>query len=484
MKIPVGVDINFSNKCKLFTFEKLKIIFWVGLILCTLLKVYFITPKDLSNDNFVFTYTFFTPDGYDWITNAKYLFISDDISYRQFGLVLIIKLLLFFNILGILPLINNFVLLIFMYSSYRLLLILKPGRKSEIIGLVLVLLLYFNYYLQSFANLVLADLYAITFISLAFLALFSHKKKLSFLLLGISWTFQNFSPFLFSVFILYAFITDKNKSTLRKHASHIATYSIIYLIPMSWWLVYKFLKFGNPFYTKVVQFELLSLNFNSLFYYGFNSLALYGFTILIVSIFLITRYREILQNKMLLTFVISIVITFIFWIILYDWDDRRFLLYFLPYIIPLVNFALVSFNRRIVYLTLIAVLSLVNTTIPVPHAKFERVIPMVPGLYIEWDIETGKISPNITQQKSANILPLNFLFESYLNRKLYRENVNTIANYYRNIITRNYDATHNTLCLDTTEFMYDRYIFNNIFKYISDGKDLSKVNTDNTCFKQ
>ncbi len=487
MKTRSDIATSLNNKFRLFTFDSFKIIFWFVLITMALLKVYFITPNDISNDNFFFTYQFFTPDGYDWVVNAKYLFVSEDISYRQPGLVLIIKTLMFFNILGILPLINHIVLMVLLYCSFRLILVLNPGRKSEILGLVLVFLLYLNYYLQHFTNLVLADLYAVTLISLAFLALFKKKFSLGFLMLGISWTFQNFAPFILPAFILYPILSNDNRSQflqkLLRWIPKSLLYGVIFAAPNGLWLLHKYFTFGNPFYTRVGQFELLSPNFDSLFYYGFNSLALFGLVPLIVLFYLTINYKEVIKNKMLLVFVVSIAITFIFWIIFYDWDDRRFLLYFLPYYLPLINLILVSLNLRTIYLALIAVLLVFNTTVIVPWDKFESLIPIVPGIYIERGQETNAMSIKYYRPRIRYVLPFNFLTEAYTNMTQYKEGYDTLASYYRDIITRNYDVKSATLCFDHTKFLFDFYIFNNVLKYMNKGKGLLSVNTDPTCFK-
>lgn len=92
-----------SNQLKfLWTTERYKVIsfiIWFSIILFSFLKVYFIRPVDLNNDNFLETYKYFTTYSYDWLVKGKYLFVHEDITYRQPGLPLIIKLLMSINLL-------------------------------------------------------------------------------------------------------------------------------------------------------------------------------------------------------------------------------------------------------------------------------------------------------------------------------------------------------------------------------------------------
>lgn len=475
-----------SNQLKfLWTTERYKVIsciIWFSIILFSFLKVYFITPVDLNNDNFLETYKYFTPDSYDWLVNGKYLFVHEDITYRQPGLPLIIKLLMSINLLGLLPLINHIVLLIFLYSTYQVSLLINPHRNRKYLALFLIYILFTNYYLQYFTNLILADIYAFTFISLAFYFLFKNQWKLSYLFLGISWLFQNFAPVLIPVFMIYSlFVQHNRKKIIIKRLTEFVVYGIVFLLPCSWWLIYKTINFGNPFYTKVAQFELLAPNFNSINYYVFNSLAIYGFILCFILIYFLVRTKDFWTNKMLISFIISIFITFIFWVVLYEWNDRRFLLYFMPFYMPLAYTSLLAINWHTVTLSFFSLILTLNTFISITPSKFERILPVAPGVEIEkmvaGELELTVRKPNLTS------LPIAFFYETYVNRVALKREKNTIAHQYIEIIKQNYDPDTNILCLDFSKFQYSFYEFNNVFKYMNKGRSVLVTTIIESCYK-
>lgn len=474
--------INFkqiNNLISRLSFKHISFIFWGTLIVLSLIKVYFITPNDLSNDNFIYTYKFLTPDSYDWIINGKFLFVDQDISYRQPGLPLIIKLLLNFDLLGLLPLINHIILIVLLYFIYRITLSIREDGKSKYLALFLIFMLYCNYYLQYFTNLILADLYAITFITISFFLLFTNRIKLSFLFLGISWLFQNFAPVLVPALVIYIFYTNKEKINLLTWFKKLAIYAFLFLLPSSWWLIYKTILFGNPLYTKVIQFELLKPSMDSLDYYGFNALAIFGFGIILIYFFLVIKLEYVWYNKKLLALVTSILISFVFWIVLYDWNDRRFLLYFIPYYIPLFYLMLMALNWRTIYKTVIAFVLLLNTTLAVPPRNFEDYLPIFPGILIERQ-QNNKLQLTVNKSNIRLLKP--FLYENYRDRNILRNDKNTLANMYRRIIIQNYHPDTNTMCLDSSKFYYSYYQFKNIFKYINNGKNLLSTVIDDKCY--
>lgn len=358
------------------------IFFWSLIFILLFIKFYLATPLD--QELFLSNYKFFTPDSFDWLANGIRFFDSNETSVRQPALSLIIHMLYNLKILYLLPLLNQIVLGLFLLYIFRITYHLLQNR---FISYFIVLVLMWNYFIQSFSLLILADLYAMTLIVMAFYYLVNNNCKISFLLLGISWTFQNFSPFLIPAWVIYMFLISKprlEKKYVINILKNLAINGLIFALPNGIYLLYKWFRYGDPLYTSVMQFQLIDPNFNSMLYYFINSFSVFGLIIFILPLFYIFNQKIQVDKKLFLFMIISSIITLVFWIVLYEWNDRRFLIYLFPFVYPLFglmikiildiknNIKLGSIFKLVVIFILFFYPSYFSTS----HALFGNLIPL------------------------------------------------------------------------------------------------------------
>lgn len=313
--------------------KKYYILSAIAFAVFVLIKVRFV-----SHDEFLLNYPYFTSDSLQWFSDALNIFESNDIAFRNPGLVFLIKILNFFNVTSLLPYINHLVLFILLVTIYKTSRIIS---KSTIGSFLISLALFANFTVQDFTNYVLADLYAVTFIAVGLYSLIKRRYYRSMSLFIISMYFQNYAYFLLG--ILSVFLAAKAYKNPKVALNYLKTYKIgmflfiIAFIPLALFHVYKFILFKNPFYTSVAQFELIKPNVDSCFFYFINTIGLFGILgILVIAfiVFYLLKRRKSADRSVLI--VISYyAITFIFWFVLYDWNDRRFILYLVPAFYPL-----------------------------------------------------------------------------------------------------------------------------------------------------
>lgn len=305
--------------------KRITIIFFIFALLFLLVKSYIISlPNQISFLNY---YSYFSADSFDWLINGLFLFRSTAISFRNPGLPLLIKILNNYEALQLLPYINN---LFFFQLIIAIFFIIKKSTKNIWIALITGTLLLFNYSLNYYANLILADIYAISFISVALWSFLGKKPYLTMFFLGCSALFQNFAFFIAPFFLIYNFLTTGfSWTTFRKNIY----YGLTFMILPGSWFIYKFILFGNPFYTQVMQFGLLKFSLDNFIYYFINSYTFFGLVFLLALIFLTLFFRKKIKSSPQKHFLIFLLIfSWSFWTFFYHWADRRFLLYSLPYI--------------------------------------------------------------------------------------------------------------------------------------------------------
>lgn len=456
------------------------ILFFLILFLILLIKFFCVSP--LNQNTFLTNYKFFTPDSYDWIANGVDFFKSKDISYRNPGLPFIIFIFYNLNVLYLLPLLNYIAflcLLVFVYKT------IKFFTKENFFSVLGVLFIFLNYSFQDFSNYILADFYAIAFLSVSLYFLLTKKDELSFFILGLSAIFQNFAFFVLPLWFIYLFILnfDKNnliKSQIRNLKKYIYNFLFFFVLPGSWFL-YKFILFGNPFYTKVTQFGLLSPNLNLLFYYLINSLSLFGL--------IIFYFKNIFNKKRNWNFIfltLVLIYIFSFWTFLYYWADRRFLFYLIPFIYPLI-FCLIkeNFRKKIIFKVIFLFLFLYPTTISLGRWHVSNIIPITNWYKLEFSVhgDEGKrhtvinfpleFKSNIYSKKQS-LFPA--MTEIVFNRNYNLYNQDTIFNKYSNDINR---ILNNNYCIDVK--LYSSYELSAITQIVTnnDYNDLSLRNSSN-----
>ena len=420
------------------TYKNKEIVFFSVLFSILLIKFFCISP--LNQNVFLTNYKFFTPDSYDWVANGVRMFQSKNVSFRNPGLPFIIFILFNLKILYLLPLFNYivfFCLLIFVYKTTKFL------TKEGFFPILGVLFIFLNYSFQDFSNIIYADYYAIAFLSASLYFLITKKNKLSFFTLGLSAIFQNLAFFVLPLWFIYLFILkfdkkDSISSQIKNLKYYIFCFLFFFIFPGSWFL-YKFILFGNPLYSKIAQFELLHLNFNLLFYYLINSLTLFG-----PILFLIKKIDFKKKNFNIFFLVLVSVYIFSFWTFLYYWADRRFLLYQIPSLYPLLfYFAKNKFYLKSkVFTFIILILFLYPTTISIGKGYTSNIVPLT-----NWHELKFQVYGDESQQTLIKF-PLDFvkidypkkyilfpaLAEIVVNREYLVNSSNTLYNTFKNII--------------------------------------------------
>lgn len=439
--------LNYFKYSYKFLINYFHILFWIIIFVLLFIKFYLVTP--LNQDLFLSNYKFFTPDSYDWIANGVRFFDSNETSVRQPALPLIILVLYKLNILYLLPLLNQIMLGLFLFYIFKITFRLL---KNKLISYFIVLVLMWNYFIQSFSLLILADLYAMTLITISFYYLIKNRINLSFFLLGLSWTFQNFSPFLIPAWIMYLLLVDRprfEKKYIVKIFRNLLVNILIFALPNGIYLVYKWIRYGDPLYTGVIQFELIDPNLNSILYYFINSFSIFGLVIFIFPFFYIFKKKIGIDKKNFLFIISSSVITLFFWTILYEWNERRFLIYLFPFVFPLFGLmikSLVNLQHKIkiwnvLKLVIVFILFFYPSYFSTSHALYGNLIPLSNSERVIISLDNinsmGSYSLSIVTDRGNEHFPIflgniNSLYaEVYALRHVNRNTPNVIFNEYK-----------------------------------------------------
>ncbi|MCA9380886.1 hypothetical protein KC678_01335, partial [Candidatus Dojkabacteria bacterium] len=326
------------------------------LVLFILLLIKYLLITRLDNSHFINSYNFFTDDGYDWIATGIRLG-SENITYRNPGLPAIIWLLSKLNLLFLIPLINQIAFLVLLFFLYKS---IKYLTKNNNLAKLIILFIFFNSFIQLFANYVLADIYAIAAITAALYFILKDKLYFAAFALGVSMLFQNFGYFLFIAFGIYVLFNEFNSVEYKKLSINKIIHKLVIpikigmiglFLPMLWHL-FKLIKFGDPLYTKIIQFQLVQPHLDSLWFYSVGSLSVFGlcFFFGLFAIILLKKRVDLHKFGFILS---SIFITIVFWIILYNWNDRRFLLYLFPYVFIGLAFILNKIKKEILIIPIL-----------------------------------------------------------------------------------------------------------------------------------
>ena len=429
------IKVNIIQRKKYFEYA-----FWIVIFLVLVFKFVVAVPGEVS---FIGSYKYIVSDGYDWYANGELFLQSTETSIRNPGLPLLIKLFTLVGLPSLIILFNQLVLFAIFLLIYALTFSLT---KRKLLSYALVLAAFVNYDIQIFSMYILADYYAIMFILLAFFLLFKKRKELSLVSLGVSVLFQNFAFFLFPLFILYlnlesikGILANFKVKSLYSLAAKNMVYLLLFLHLNILWFIYKSIVFGDPLYTGVTQFGLITLNFDSLYFYAVNSVILYGLlpALLIGLIIVGVAKGKILKDKNLILLLAGALITFLFWILAYDWNDKRFLLYFLPFIYPLAGAIFVkSFQVKQIYFILVLFL----VSIPsfwVKSGFFNyNYLPLLPGVGLDFGLVIKNHKADLDRsvslsKENAHLLTNNFAGELLLNREYNHQDSNTIYSDYR-----------------------------------------------------
>jgi hypothetical protein len=342
--------------------------------------------------------------------------------------------------------------------------------------------MFLNYNLQIFANYILADYYAIFFIAVSSYLLISERIRLSFFLLGISGLFQNLAFIISPVWFLYLYyIKNVSAGFILGSFNKLAVLFLLLLGFNLPWYLYKIFNFGNPFYSKVDQFHLLQPNFNSLFFYFINAYTLFGAMFFLVVYSLLTRYKSYLFDRKTLFLTLGFFTTLLFWTVFYEWNDRRFLLYLVPFVYPLfalylkntftskINFKFIIVILLLLYPTSISLGSFFNSnTIMITNwdkITFYAFSDEIQQAHISFPIKYEHA--HFTAVRALNIVYIESIGHYFVAPKV----VGTLYSKYRIIIEKGYNKNTNEICIGDNEI--SAYEFSNILLIIKN------INLDN-----
>ncbi len=293
------------------------------LALFTMLKLYFLVYPDLN-----ILYPFMFPDSYELIADGlHYAGYNVNYSVRPPALPLIIAGMERGGVLFLLPLLNQLVMVWLVIAIYNFL----KERFVPYAALITGALIYFNFFLQDITYYPLADMYALLFIVLSVIKFCQAEKDVknyipAAIFAAISFTFQYAAFLLLPGYLIIILLFRREH--LKKRAAHIAFFTGAAI--SSVWFLYRWRAFGDPFYSPKPYFRLVGLHVDSVFFYLFNLVGTLSIpvTILFITGLLKSPFmKDSGAKKVSLTMLTLLLCNVAFWVFIYDWNDRRFILY-------------------------------------------------------------------------------------------------------------------------------------------------------------
>ena len=289
-------------------------------------------------------YPYMFPDSHDWIANGlHYAGAPVGCSLRPPALPLLIAALDALGLLAWLPLVTQAALVLLVAALHRLLARRLDPRAAALTSL----LLFASAFYQDFAYYVMADLFAglLTLVSLDhFLAARRRPRRylLAAFYLGLGGCFQ-YAPLILLPPVYLLVLVLRRRAHLRERTLYVAALPGLALAGS--WFIYRWARFGDPFHSDVLHLELLAPRLDGVAFYLFNCASLLSLPVLgllVAGLVLLRRRRDAAALPMLLLLGTN----FIFWVLLYGWNDRRFLIYWTAPLFYLVGLAVEALIRR------------------------------------------------------------------------------------------------------------------------------------------
>jgi hypothetical protein len=280
------------------------------------------------------TYPFLAPDSYDWIANGICHEGYDvNCSFRPPALPLIIAGLDALGILDLLPALNQLVLFGMLFIAYRMT-ARWFGRPASVL---VTLILFFNYFLQNLSLYILADIYAAFFILAGvycYAGAESDERNYGYaaLWLSVSYMFQSAV-----VFVMPALLVHWVFFRERLGLKNIIRTALPPLLLIGGWLIYKKARFGSVPPYSVQQAALLKLHSSSILFYLINTVSVLSVGFFLLVLLGIAGAAAVRENRIRSFLCLNALVSagwFAFWVFCYTWNDRRFIVYLLFFLVP------------------------------------------------------------------------------------------------------------------------------------------------------
>ncbi len=303
-------------------------------------KSYFLIYRDLN-----MFYPFLVPDSYSWIANGlhyegyKYVNFS---PIRNPGLPLLIAALDKMDVLNMLPAVNQFVLLGLLVVAYK-------HIKKEFgvpISIFTGLLLFVNYFLENASLFILADIYAIFFILLGYYFYVEArtdpaKYMRAFLFMAVSALFSNGLVFFLPAVVIHFLLFRRNIGIKKIPMVFLPPF----LVPLGWFFIRRTIMGADAY---GYQLSLVRPHISSVFFYLSNTASVLGLALFVLFLAGLARALILAARKRAAAGVYdlirlnALIILFwcIFWVTLYDWNDRRFVIYLMFFTLPFIAISL------------------------------------------------------------------------------------------------------------------------------------------------
>jgi len=281
-----------------------------------------------------FTYPFITYDGFQWILDAG-IYSGKDVTatFRNPGLPLVIALLAKLGATRYLPLLTTALLGVFIVCL-SLLLIRERYRPWSVA--IAVLLVSFNYTLQTTFDFVLADQWALTLQIVAIDQLRRAKEDPRHLYWFVLWAalsfhFQYAIVWLTPAFLVFWFLEIRPAAKSRRGADRSALLALaLGVLLAAPPFLYKWKRFGDPLYSNVIQFPLVRPHFFGIPYYGVSLLAYFGVPAALLAAY--GFWKSAAKGGFAGLMNLCFLCWAAFWVFLYVWLDSRFILYAVPFV--------------------------------------------------------------------------------------------------------------------------------------------------------
>ncbi len=277
-------------------------------------------------------YPFMTPDSYDWIANGLSLAgVPVGSTWRPPGLPLVIAILWKIGALSVLPAVNYFVLAATTAALYRLLRERFPPGSSALAAWIF----FTNDYVQDLTKYVMAEIYCTFFLVLAarafYLAAREPRRYRWFgLWLGMGFIFHHAALIAGVGFVIALFVTRREHLGRRELWQALVVSCFI----AGTWLLARWIHYRRAGGLRHLQEELVRFSPENIRFYTIAGAALLGLALLplYAAGFLRTVGGNARTDRAFRATELGPLLSLaLFWVLLYDWADKRFLYYLFPF---------------------------------------------------------------------------------------------------------------------------------------------------------